>query len=238
MICRKHLTRIGVLTALATTGLLAALTLATQPARAYSITQLVNMGFGVVFISTPVNGCHDWKIGWHNDNKTYLGSDCDPGFQARLDAYLAANCPPAVCGGQTETVTTATTDEWTTTESSTVTLPGVTIPAVTVPVAVTTPDDDPAPPADIEPSPPSARFTASSNGLDVNASDQYGNTDVTWGFGDGANGAGPDVSHRYASPGDYVIVETVVADGLVAQSAETVHVTTAAEQHTMAMLVR
>lgn len=65
----------------------------------------------------------------------------------------------------------------------------------------------------------------SRDGLNVTAAYTASDASVTWSFGDGANAAGPTVSHTYAQPGSYVIVEAVVsADGLAAQAAQTVTV--------------
>jgi len=225
-----------VFASLAAAGLLAALTIGTEQARAYTIIDLPNMGFGVLSINLA-NGCHQYKVGWHNDNKTDLGSDCAPDFQSRLDAFVASHCPPYVCPGSTVTVaTTATTMQTTTvtqTTTETLTLPAP--PAVTTTVAVaqpTLPDDDRAPAADndpapyVAPSPPSASFTDSEDGLAVTLTDESNVSSVTWSFGDGANGAGPSVEHVYALTGSYTIIETVIdSNGLTAQAARTVNVT-------------
>jgi len=193
------------------------------------------MGFGVLSIGLA-NGCHQYKVGWHNDNKTDLGSDCAPTFQANLDAFMASHCPPYVCPGSTVTVaTTATTMQTTTvtqTTTETVTLPAP--PAVTTTVAVAQPtlhdddstpvDNDPAP--YVAPSPPSASFTDSEDGLVVTLTNVSNVSSVTWSFGDGANGAGLTATHTYALTGDYTIIETVIdGNGLTAQAARTVNVT-------------
>ena len=231
----KYLTRLAALTTMSAAGLIAALALTTQPARAYTIIDLPNMGFGVLSINLA-NGCHQYKVGWHNDNKTDLGSDCAPTFQANLDAFVASHCPPYVCPGSTVTVaTTATTMQTTTvTQTTTETVTQPAPPAVTTTVAgvhPSYPDDDPAPAADndlapyVAPSPPTASFTVSENGLAVTVTDTSGNQSVTWNFGDGANGSGPTVSNAYAHTGVYTIIETVVdGNGLTAQTARTVTV--------------
>lgn len=234
MMPTKHLTRLGTFACIAAAGILAALTIGTRQASAYNINDLPNMGFGVLLINLP-NGCHQYKVGWHNDNKTDLGSDCAPDFQSKLDAFVASHCPPYVCPGSTVTVATTATTMQTTTETvtttDTVTLPAppavTTMSTVAVVHEVPSPfvDDDPAP--YVAPSPPSASFSYDGNGLTVNATDTSGNRSVTWSFGDGANGTGPKVTHGYTTPGSYTIVETVIdGDGLAAQSAQTVTVTT------------
>jgi len=198
------------------------------------------MGFGVLSIGLA-NGCHQYKVGWHNDNKTDLGSDCASTFQANLNAFMVSHCPPFVCPGSTVTVATTATSMQTTTVTQTTTTT-VTLPA---PPAVTTtlttavavvqpsyPDDGQAPAADndppayIAPSPPAALFTVTvNNGLTVNVTDTSGNQSVTWSFGDGANGSGHTVSNAYAHAGSYTIIETVVdGNGLTAQTAQTVTV--------------
>ena len=193
------------------------------------------MGFGVLSINLA-NGCHQYKVGWHNDNKTDLGSDCAPTFQANLDAFMASHCPPFVCPGSTVTVATTATSMQTTTvtqtTTETLTLPQPPVVTTTVsvvqpsyPYDVPTPvvDNDPAP--YVPPSPPSASFTEAEDGLAVNVTDTSGNQSVTWSFGDGANGSGPTVSNAYAHTGSYTIIETVVdGNGLTAQTAKTVTV--------------
>jgi hypothetical protein len=141
---RKLATRTSALVLAATVGIALALTISRNEAHAYTIGDLPNLGFGVVFISLPTPGCHQYKVGWRNDPKTDLGSDCDPAFQQRLDDFMAAHCPPYVC--PVPTVTIATTDLQTTTETWTLPEP----PPVTTTVAVAVripppPDDDPAP---------------------------------------------------------------------------------------------
>lgn len=223
-------------------GLLVAALIGPSKAHAYTILDLPNMGFGVLLINLP-NGCHQYKVGWHNDRKTDLGSDCDPAFQAKLDAFMAANCPPAVCPElvPTVTVTNATTAVQTVTTASTQT---VTTPApdpVTVPLFIPpAPDEDASPPTDsdpapyVPPSPPVASFTDTEHGLVAGFTDTFGVASVTWSFGDGANGAGPDVSHRYARSGLYVVIETVIdTHGLAAQSARTVTVALATRTRLM-----
>ena len=190
------------------------------------------MGFGVLSIGLA-NGCHQYKVGWHNDNKTDLGSDCASSFQANLAAFMASHCPPYVCPGSTVTVATTSTTMQTTTVTQTttesVTLPAP--PAVTTMQTVAVVHEVPSPfadedaPAYVAPSPPTASFTVSENGLAVTVTDTSGNQSVTWSFGDGANGSGPTVSNAYAHTGSYTIIETVVdGNGLTAQTARTVTV--------------
>lgn len=228
---RQPAMRLGAATLLLAAGLAAALTLG-GTANAYTITQLPNMGFGVLMIYQPANGCHQYKVGWRNDPKTDLGSDCDPGFQQRLDAFMAANCPPRVCPENAPTTVTTTQTQTETDMLVTTAAPPdpVTTTVQSLVIAPPAPDDDTPPPADMDPVPPSppvASFAViNDNGLTIDASDLKGNTNVVWMFGDGANGSGPEATHRYNQPGRYVIVEEVVnTDGLAAQTTETVTVT-------------
>lgn len=186
------------------------------------------MGFGVLLINLP-NGCHQYKVGWHNDNKTDLGSDCAPDFQSRLDAFVASHCPPYVCPGSTVTVATTATTMQTTTETVTLPAPPAVITMSTVAVVHEVPspfvDDDP--PAYVPPTPPTASFTDAEHGLTAELADASGNASVsvTWSFGDGANGDGPNVSHTFAHAGSYVVIETVVdSHGLTAQATRTLTV--------------
>lgn len=217
---RKTAMRLGATAALLAAGLAAALAI-TQTANAYRISDLPGMGFGVLLINLS-DGCHQYKVSWHNDPKTDLGSDCAPDFQTKLDAFMASHCPPYVCPENAPTTVTTTSTE---TDVYVTTAEPLTTTVTSLVVAPPAPDDDPpdvdAPP----PAPPTASFTATDDGLIVTASDLNGNGNVVWMFGDGANDAGASASHRYAKAGRYVIVETVVdGNGLVAQATETVSV--------------
>jgi hypothetical protein len=228
----KHFTRLAALASLAAAGLLLALTINTKPAYAYSIIDLPNMGFGVLSIGLA-NGCHQYKVGWHNDNKTDLGSDCASDFQSRLDAFVASHCPPYVCPGSTVTVATTATSVQTTTltqtTTETVTEPAppavTTMQTVAVVHEVPSPFVDDDPPAYVAPSPPNASFAESTKGLSVTLADESNVSSVTWSFGDGANGAGSTITHHFTAAGDYTIIETVIdANGLAAQAERTVTV--------------
>lgn len=98
-------------------GLAAALALTFAPAaQAYTPDQLPTLGYAVSVLALG-NNCHSWSAtgyGAHAD----LGSDCEPGFQAALDAFVTATCPcaqaatttaPATTTGATETVPATTT---------------------------------------------------------------------------------------------------------------------------------
>lgn len=240
---RKLATRACPTIALAAAGLALALTLG-PTAQAYTITQLPNMGFGVLMAYLPQNGCHAYKVGWRNDPKTDLGSDCDPGFQNRLNAFMAQNCPPRVCPENAPTTVTTTqteTDMLVTTAAP----PDPVTTTVTATVAATpTADNDPAPAADIDPapyvapSPPTASFDHAEHGLAASFADTSGAASVTWSFGDGANGSGPNSAHLYGQPGSYVVVETVVdKHGLSGQTAATVTVTATSQAARTARLM-
>ena len=212
---RKTAMRLGATAALLAAGLATALAI-TQTANAYRISDLPGMGFGVLLINLS-DGCHQYKVSWHNDPKTDLGSDCAPDFQAKLDAFMASHCPPYVCPENAPTTVTTTSTE---TDVLITTAEALTTTVTSLVVAPPAPDNDPPPPT-----PPTASFAVNASGLTVDATDQGGNTAIVWSFGDGANGAGASASHRYAKAGIYVIVETVVdSNGLVAQATETVNV--------------
>lgn len=227
---RQPAMRIGAATLLLAAGLAAALTLGPSSANAYTITALPNMGFGITMTYLPQNGCHSYKVGWRNDPKTDLGSDCDPGFQQRLDAFMASHCPPFVCPENAPT-TVATTQTETDMLVTTAPAPDpVTTTVQSLVIAPPAPDNDTPPPAaDIDPVPPSppvAAFAVINDSPTVSVTDLKGNTNIVWMFGDGANGSGPQTTHRYSKPGRYVIVEEAVSpEGLAAQATETVTVT-------------
>lgn len=134
--------------ALLAAGVLAALAIAPSAA-AYSIDQLPGLGYSTSK-SDLGNGCHSWKAGYGNvlpPQQTDLGSDCDSGFQGRVDALVAATCPCA----QT-TSSAATTDAAATTVPATTTETQTTTQAVTEtsqttttsPAATTVEASDPA----------------------------------------------------------------------------------------------
>lgn len=88
-------------------GLAAAAALTLAPtANAYAPDQLPSLGYAVSVLALG-NNCHSWSAtgyGAHAD----LGSDCEPGFQAALDAFVTATCP---CAQPPATTTAPATTE-------------------------------------------------------------------------------------------------------------------------------
>lgn len=128
------------LAALLAAGVLASLTLA-PAANAYTVDDLLRNGYST-FVVNLGGGCRSWKVSRPPVNAqlgTDLGSDCDPDFQARLDAYITATCP---CAQPTTTSTAATT----TTPADTTT---TTAPPPTDPTTTTAPPPPPPPPAPV-----------------------------------------------------------------------------------------
>lgn len=225
---RKNATRAAVLVTVAALGAYAAALVAPTKASAYSPYDLINMGYSTRMMRLS-DGCHDWQIGLPGKDRTDIGSDCDPNFQANLDAYendtfcylkpLDPTCIPTV----TVTTSETTTQTETTTETATVAAP---------PVTVTTPPETvPAPPPvtttviqqEQLPAPPVAGFTVAVDGLNVTLTDTSGAAEVCWQYGDGDDGCGATVSHDYAAAGAYNVFETVVAgDGLSGETAQAV----------------
>lgn len=104
------------LAALAAAGVAAGFALIGAPAAAaYSIDQLPGLGYSTSVVH-GTDGCNTWKAGYHQQPQTDLGSDCDPGFQARVDALVAATCP---CAQPATTTTAATTTDPATTTTTT-----------------------------------------------------------------------------------------------------------------------
>jgi hypothetical protein len=106
-------------------GVAAAVLISPPRADAYTPDQLPGLGYST-FVIDLGGGCHQWKASLPPTPATLgtdLGSDCDPGFQQRLDDFIAATCPCA------QTTTAATTDPGT--------LPGTTTIASTVPITTT-----------------------------------------------------------------------------------------------------
>lgn len=123
---RNRILSIAALAALATAGTLAALAFA-PTASAWDWTSLPN-GYGVTDNNLG-NGCHDITVAAH-----HIGSNCDPGFQGALDAYIDSTiCTvnPAAGGAACQPTTTAVT-----TTTSTAAPPGPV--TTTAPVATTT----------------------------------------------------------------------------------------------------
>ncbi len=110
-------------------GLAAAFALTAAPAaQAYAPDELPSLGYAVSVLALG-NNCHSWSAtgyGAHAD----FGSDCEPGFQAAVDAFVAVTCPcaqpPATTTTQATTTAPATTDTATT---------GTTAPAAAEPPA-------------------------------------------------------------------------------------------------------
>lgn len=123
------------LVALALAGVGTASLLAVSSASAYTTDQLPGLGYSVVY-STLGGGCHGWQAGYGNAPRTDLGSDCDAGFQQRLDDFVNATCPCAQTTTQTTTAAT-TTEPAPSTETTT----------TTVADPVTTTSTEPAPSA-------------------------------------------------------------------------------------------
>lgn len=107
----------------AAAGVAAALAL-TTPARAYGPSDLPGLGYSVVFIDLG-GGCHQWLASGYGSSADF-GSDCLPGFQAAVDAFVSATCPcaqPATSSTPPDTTTAASTPPPTTTAPATTSTP-------------------------------------------------------------------------------------------------------------------
>lgn len=181
--------KLTALATLAAAGILAALAV-TGAANAYTVDQLPGLGYSVS-VTHLADGCNLWAAGYGSQPRTDLGSDCDPGFQGRVDTLIAATCPCA----QTSTAAPTTAAP----TATTVTAPPP--PPVTTTVAAQLP------------APPFADFTAAMDAGSVMLTDASTGQVASrvWQFGDGQAGLGATVSHPY-QPGDY-FVTLIVIDG-------------------------
>lgn len=87
-------------------------------ASAFSPTDLGSLGFATTVVNIGGN-CHDWQANGHGVTQD-LGSDCDSGFQSRLDSFIystltpVATSSPSLSGGSTSGSTLAcSTGSWT-----------------------------------------------------------------------------------------------------------------------------
>lgn len=228
----RRFIRLFGLAAVAAAGIATALALTASSAQAYTTADLFNLGYSVLEI-TLANGCHDWRATPPGaGNRIDIGSDCDPNFNANVDAFIRATCPARLCP-VTTTVTNATTQTTVSTSVSTVT----TTATVTQPTTVTLPPETQTlppqtvttPPVTIivnhpMPDPPSAAFTVTWDGLTVTLTVAIDAT-VDWQLGDDTTATGTTISHTYARAGSYQIIATAIApDGLAATSSQTVSV--------------
>jgi hypothetical protein len=129
-----RLARIAAVAALVLVGFSTAVLLSARPAAAWTTDQLPNLGYQVAG-GTLENGCHTFVVTGYGQ-RADLGSDCEPDFQQRLDAFVNATCPCA------QTTTAATSTAATTTTTATVDTAPVTTttaPPPPPPVTVTAP---------------------------------------------------------------------------------------------------
>lgn len=215
--------------AFALAGAACAALLITSSASAYTIDQLPNLGYSVIVDSGLGGGCHGYQAGYGNAPKTDLGSDCDPGFQGRVDALVNATCP---CVQSTTTAPTTTAS--TTTPPTTTTGGGGSQPVTTTVVSSTTTTI-----AAGLPSAPIADFDGQAvnpNVVSFTDSTAIGGAAVLsrlWLFGDGTSGAGSPVTHVYAGPGTYYVALIVTdANGLGSVAA---HQLTIAADHSVTL---
>ena len=215
---RRRLHQLFALSAIAAAGVATSLVGAAQ---AYTTDQLGSLGYSVTVTILNADGsCRNWFVSGHGGAQD-LGSDCDAGFQQRLDAFVNATCPCAQTTAATSTAaattTTTTTDTTTTTTSTSTTTPAPTTtadpgsnpPPPTVTTTVTT-----SSPATLPP-PPAADFTAATVNPDVvqfTDASTSGTplTSRVWQFGDGVAGSGSSITHPYAGPGVYEVTLIVV----------------------------
>lgn len=106
-------------------------------ASAYTTDQLPNLGYQVSVMNLG-NNCHDWTVSGYGASAD-LGSDCDAGFQATLDAFVQRTCP---CAQTTTTTTTAaaTTATVATTTTAVAAPPPSTVTTTAAPSAPVTTD--------------------------------------------------------------------------------------------------
>lgn len=104
--------KLALLVALAAAGAMLALVVA-RPASAWSIQDATANGFTVDQVAN--GSCTEVYITGHGASRTDLGSTCDGGFQAALDAFMGQWCPCA----QAATTTVPTTDPATTAPTDT-----------------------------------------------------------------------------------------------------------------------